>query len=141
MQFDESVNYTQVMEDTNGRKILVIEDEPPMRDAIADTFKQHRFSVITADNGKDGLDLAMQEHPDLLLLDIFMPKMDGLSMLEALRNDGWGQNVPVIILTNLNPDADQTIKTILEHKPAFYLIKSNVTLEAIVSKVKEVLNI
>jgi len=128
------------MDEANGKKVLVIEDEPPMRDAIAETLKQHRFSVITADNGKDGLDLALSDHPDLILLDIFMPKMDGLTMLETLRNDGWGQAVPVIILTNLNPDADQTIKTILEHKPAFYLIKSNVTLEAIVNKVKEVLN-
>lgn len=128
------------MDETNGKKVLIIEDEPPMRDAVSDTLKQHRFAVLTAENGKEGLDLALSEHPDLLLLDIFMPKMDGLSMLEKLRADGWGQNVPVIILTNLNPDADQTIKTILEHKPAFYLIKSNVTLEAIISKIKEVLN-
>src|SRR5271155_6111387 len=112
------------MEETNQRKILIIEDEQPMLDAISDTLKQHRFSVITANNGKDGLDLALHEHPDLLLLDIFMPKMDGLTMLETLRSDPWGHDVPVIILTNLNPDADQTIKTILDHKPAFYLIKS-----------------
>lgn len=112
-----------------------------MRDAVSDTLKQHNFSIITADNGKDGLDLALKEHPDLILLDIFMPKMDGLSMLESLRGDGWGQNVSVIVLTNLNPDSDNTIRAILEHKPAFYLIKSNVTLEAIVAKVNEVLNI
>ncbi len=135
----EVVVYTQFMDQSNAKKILIIEDEPPMRDAISDTLKQHAFSVLTSDNGKDGLSVALSNHPDLILLDIFMPKMDGLSMLETLRNDGWGQTVPVIILTNLNPDADQTIKTILEHKPAFYLIKSNVTLEAIVSKIKEVL--
>jgi len=128
------------MDDSNGRKILVIEDEQPMRDAISDTLTQHLFSVIAADNGKDGLELALHDHPDLILLDIFMPKMDGLSMLETLRSDAWGHDAPVIVLTNLNPDSDQTIKTILDHKPAFYLIKSNVTLEAIVSKIKEVLN-
>lgn len=129
------------MDENSQKKILIIEDEPPMRDAVSDTLKQHNFSIITADNGKDGLDLALKEHPDLILLDIFMPKMDGLSMLESLRADGWGQNVSVIVLTNLNPDSDNTIKAILEHKPAFYLIKSNVTLEAIVAKVNEVLNI
>lgn len=128
------------MEETNGKKILVIEDEPPMREAIVDTLTQHRFSLVTSDNGKDGLDIAMREHPDLILLDIFMPKMDGLSMLEALRSDAWGHDVPVIILTNLNPEADKTIRSILDQKPAYYLIKSNVTLEAIVAKVKEVLN-
>lgn len=127
------------MEDSNGKKVLVIEDEAPMRDAIVDTLKQNNFSILTSDNGKDGLEIALQNHPDLILLDIFMPKMDGLTMLETLRNDSWGHNVPVIILTNLNPEADQTIKSILDHKPAFYLIKSNVTLEAIVAKIKEVL--
>jgi CheY-like chemotaxis protein len=140
LQFDEFVLYTQVMEESAGKKILIVEDEKPMLDAVSDTLKQNAFSVLTADNGKDGLDLALKEHPNLLLLDIFMPKMDGLTMLETLRNDPWGHDVPVIILTNLNPDADQTIKSILEHKPAFYLIKSNVTLEQIVSKIKEVLN-
>ena len=132
--------YTLGMEQSNGKKILIVEDEKPMLDAVSDTLKQHGFSVIEADNGKDGLDLSLKEHPDLLLLDIFMPKMDGLTMLETLRNDPWGHDVSVIILTNLNPDADQTIRSILEHKPAFYLIKSNVTLENIVSKIKEVLN-
>ncbi|HSX09184.1 MAG TPA: response regulator [Candidatus Saccharimonadales bacterium] len=128
------------MDGSNSKKVLVIEDEAPMRDAIGDTLAQHGFTVLRCDNGKDGLDTALREHPDLLLLDIFMPKMDGLTMLETIRNDAWGHDVPVIILTNLNPDADKTIKTILDHKPAFYLIKSNVTLEAIVSKIKEVLN-
>jgi CheY-like chemotaxis protein len=140
LQSDEFVVYTLGMEQSNNKKILTIEDEKPMLDAVSDTLKQHGFSVLEADNGKDGLDIALKEHPDLLLLDIFMPKMDGLTMLEKLRSDGWGHDVPVIILTNLNPDADQTIRSILEHKPAFYLIKSNVTLEAIVSKIKEVLN-
>lgn len=110
-----------------------------MQDAIVDTLKQNQFNVISADNGKDGLDLAMKDHPDLILLDIFMPKLDGLSMLETLRADAWGHDVPVIILTNLNPDADKTIRSIMDHKPSFYLIKSNVTLEEIVSKIKEVL--
>lgn len=125
----------------NKIKVLVIEDEPPMREAIVDTLTQHGFATLTSDNGKDGLDLALREHPNLILLDIFMPKMDGLTVLETLRNDSWGHDVPVIILTNLNPEADQTIKSILDHKPAFYLIKSNVTLEAIVTKIKEVLKI
>ena len=128
------------MDETNGRKILVIEDEPPMREAIVAALTEHHFSILTSDNGKDGLAIALQEHPDLILLDIFMPKMDGLSMLETLRKDVWGHDVPVIILTNLNPEQDATIRSILDQKPAFYLIKSNVTLEAIATKVKEVLH-
>jgi len=128
------------MEESNGKKILIIEDERPLQEAIVDTLKQHQFAIITADDGKDGLEKAFSEHPNLILLDILMPKMDGLTMLETLRADTWGHDIPVIILTNLNPDADKTIRTILDHKPAFYLIKSNVTLEGIVSKIQEVLN-
>jgi CheY-like chemotaxis protein len=129
------------MEKNLVRKILVIEDEQPMREALGDTLGQQGFTVVTADNGKDGLTIALQEQPNLILLDIFMPKMDGLMLLNQLRGTSWGQNIPVIILTNLNPNADATIKAVLDHKPAFYLIKSNVTLEEIVEKIKEVLNI
>jgi DNA-binding response OmpR family regulator len=128
------------MEDSNGKKILIIEDERPLQEAMIDALKQHRFAVVTAEDGKEGLATAFEEHPHLILLDILMPKMDGLTMLEALRADTWGHDVPVIILTNLNPDADKTIRSIMDHKPAFYLIKSNVTLEGIVSKIQEVLN-
>jgi len=129
------------MSDSSSIKILVLEDEIPMRDALEDTLTQQNFTVLHAEDGMLGLDLALKEKPQLILLDIFMPKMDGLSMLERLREDDWGKSVPVIILTNLNPDADATLKAILEHKPAFYLIKSNVTLEGIVNKIKEVLNL
>jgi CheY-like chemotaxis protein len=129
------------MEKNLVRKILVIEDEQPMREALGDTLGQQGFTVVTADNGKDGLTIALQEQPNLILLDIFMPKMDGLMLLNQLRGTSWGQNIPVIILTNLNPNADATIKAVLDHKPAFYLIKSNVTLEEIVEKIKEVLNL
>ena len=129
------------MEEINTKKVLVIEDEQPMREAIEDTLKQHGFTVFTSSDGQDGLQIGLKERPNLILLDIFMPKMDGLTMLKQLRGDVWGKDVPVVVLTNLNPDTDQAIKAILEHKPAFYLIKSNVTLEEIVGKIKEVLNI
>src|SRR5260221_3164675 len=89
------------MDESKIRKILVIEDEAPMREAIGDTLTENHFVLLTADNGKDGLEIALREHPDLILLDIFMPKMDGLSLLETLRNDAWGHDVPVIILTIL----------------------------------------
>lgn len=128
------------MADINTQKILVIEDEEPMRDALHDTLTQEGYIVLTSENGQEGIELALQEKPSLILMDIFMPKLDGLTMLQQLRSDAWGKDVPVIILTNLNPDADATIKAIMDDKPAFYLIKSNVTLEGIVENVKEVLN-
>jgi CheY-like chemotaxis protein len=124
-----------------AKRILVIEDELPLRTAIVDTLKQHGFVVQTSDNGKDGLALALHNRPHLIVLDIFMPQMDGLSLLKTLRDDEWGHDVPVIILTNLNPDSDQTIHAVMDQKPAFYLIKANVTLEGIVSKIKEVLDL
>jgi DNA-binding response OmpR family regulator len=67
--------------------------------------------------------------------------MDGLVMLQKLRLDDWGKTVPVIILTNLNPNSNSVINSVLKDEPAYYLIKSDVKLEGIVDKVKEVLKI
>jgi CheY-like chemotaxis protein len=129
------------MGEAANKKILIVEDEEAIRIAVQEMLRQHGFSVLTANNGKDGLAIALHQHPSLVLLDIFMPQMDGLTVLEKLRADDWGKDVPVIIHTNLSPDSDTTIQAIMTHKPAFYLMKADVTLEDVVSKIKEVLQL
>ena len=105
---------------------------------LADALTEAGFEVLQAQNGEDGLEIALKEHPDLILLDLLMPKMDGMTMLKKLREDVvWGQQVPVMILTNFQGDSDQTLKDIQLTRPTYYLIKSSMTLEEIVSKVKE----
>jgi len=123
-----------------GQKILIVEDEGSMLNVLSDTFLTQGLNVVKAKNGEEGLNLALKNHPDVILLDILMPKMDGMEMMKKLREDAWGKTVKIIILTNVNPDSDVTIKNIVENQPSYYLIKSDVKLEDIVEKVTEVLS-
>lgn len=116
-------------------KILIIEDECSLRKALADKFTKEGFMVIEAKDGEEGLKLALKEKPDLILLDIIMPKMDGITMLGKLREDKWGKDVRVIILTNLE-DENKVMESV--QKGAYdYLIKSDWKLEDVVKKAKE----
>jgi len=96
------------------------------------------YEMIEAKDGRAGLDLALKEHPDLILLDILMPKMDGVQVMKKLREDSWGKNVPVILLTKLDLD-DQKLREIVQYGAAYYLVKRDWSLEDVVKKVKEVL--
>lgn len=80
-------------------KILVIDDEPNIVQTLQDRLEMNEYEVVTANNGKEGLDTFDQEHPDVILLDVIMPIMDGHEMLEKLRKRSDGQNVSVIMLT------------------------------------------
>ena len=119
----------------NKNILLVIEDEESLSKAIHEKFSREGFQVILAKNGEDGLIQAFENHPDLILLDIVMPKMDGISMLRKLRDDEWGKNVPVIILSNLS-DAEMTAEAVKE-KVSDYLIKSDWNLEDLLERIKD----
>ena len=123
----------------DNKKILIVEDEESMLNAISDYLTSQEFVTLLARDGEEGLEIALKEHPDLILLDILMPKMDGMIMLQKLRDDEWGNKAPVIILTNVSPSANSVIDSVLRNEPAYYLVKSDVKLEGIVDKVKEVL--
>lgn len=121
----------------NKKIILITEDEKTLRDALHLKLTSEGFNIFEAKNGEDGLKISLKEHPDLILLDVVMPKMDGMEMLRKLRTDEWGKNVPVIILTNL-PSADEKMnKDITELEPTYYFIKSDKKIEEVVEKVKE----
>lgn len=120
----------------NAKKILIIEDELPMLKALSEKFTREGFSVIEAQNGQDGLDSALKNRPDLIILDLFMPVMDGKAMMEELRKDEWGKKVPIMILTNLNPD-DKTLGEIMTSGPSYYFIKSKWQLEDLTEKVRK----
>jgi DNA-binding response OmpR family regulator len=125
----------------DNKKILIVDDDEAIQKAISQTLENQEFTTLIADNGENGLSVSLKEHPDLILLDILMPKMDGMIMLQKLRENEWGKNVPVIILTNVSPNSNSVISSVLQTEPAYYLVKSDVRLEGIVSKVKEVLKI
>ncbi len=84
---------------SNRVKILVVDDEPNIVQTLQDRLEMNEYDVCVASNGKEGLDLAVKEKPDVILLDVIMPIMDGHEMLEALRQRPEGQGVSVIMLT------------------------------------------
>jgi len=84
---------------TDLRKILVVDDEPNIVQTLKDRLEMNDFRVLIASNGKEGLDTALSEQPDVILLDVIMPIMDGLEMLEALRQDVNGKELSIIMLT------------------------------------------
>lgn len=118
-----------------SKKILIVEDEGSLSKILVDKFNNEGFLVLSANNGKKGLALALEAKPDIILLDIVMPQMDGMTMLGKLRKDKWGMTVPVIILTNLN-DAEKVTEGI-QHGVYDFLIKSNWKINDVVKKVRD----
>lgn len=84
---------------TNNRTILVVDDEPNIVQTLKDRLEMNDYNVLTACNGKEGVEVALEKQPDIILLDVIMPIMDGHEMLETLRNDPDGRNLAVIMLT------------------------------------------
>ena len=123
--------------------ILVIEDDAILASALREKLTRFHFNVLESHDGEEGLHAALRERPDLILLDIIMPKMDGVTMLKNLRKNSssWAKTVPVIFLTNLDSTNEGRMKEILEFEPSFYLVKSNIKLEDVVDKIRERLGI
>jgi DNA-binding response OmpR family regulator len=120
------------------KKILIIEDERSLREALVDILRLKNFQTLSAKNGKDGVRIALREHPELILLDLIMPKMDGMAAFKKIREDIWGEKVPIIILTNLNITHEQFVADAITHKSTYYLIKSDWKLHDIVKKIEEI---
>lgn len=116
--------------------LLIVEDEDSVVYALSEKFNlTEGVKVIFASNGKDGLKKALDEKPDLILLDIILPEMDGIEMLEKLREDDWGKTVEVIILSNLSdPDSEKKAKDLGVTK---YIIKADCEIEDVVKKALE----
>ncbi len=122
--------------DTDKKTVLVVEDDVALRKVLCDRLTDDGFNVAQAADGEEGLLQTTLKHPDIIILDVFMPKMDGISMLAKLRSrDEWGKNVRVIVLTN-STDAE-TISKVAGFGSTEFLIKSEWGLEALVARVRE----
>lgn len=126
------------MQDSTQKKILLVEDDKTLSEMYQNKLSLEGFNVIAALSGGEGFQLALQHKPDLILLDILLPGMDGMTIMKKLRENPWGRTVPIIILTNLNAD-DNIIKSVTEDHPAYYLLKSNSDPSGVVEKIREVL--
>ncbi|MEK7568766.1 MAG: response regulator [Patescibacteria group bacterium] len=121
---------------TDKKKIiLVIEDEEPLRRVLKDILTVEGYSIIETKDGVEGLERALKEHPDLILLDIVMPKMDGLEMLKQLRTDEWGKTAPVIVLTNLSDNED--VAKAMESEAFEYFVKTDIKIDEVIAKIRE----
>ena len=118
-----------------NNKILIIDDEPALLVALVDKFTRAGFKVEVAENGQTGLKSALKNRPDLILLDIIMPVMDGVSMLYKLRKDPWGKSVKVVLLTNLS-DPGKVTKSVTRAVNG-YLVKSDWKISDVVKQVRE----
>ena len=123
-------------------KILIIDDDLSIIDIYSIELRRDGFSVITAMDGEEGLKKALSETPDLILLDILMPVMDGLTMLQKLRQENeYGKKVPVILLTNLSAGNEDIIKKIAVTEPVYYIVKTSMTLDQVVDEIKKRLSL
>ncbi|MBA4319224.1 MAG: response regulator [Flavobacterium sp.] len=121
-----------------NKKILIVEDELSLRNALRDKLTRGGFDVLEAKDGEEGLKIALHEHPDLILLDIIMPVMDGFTMLKKLREDVWGKNTIVVLLTNLSDN--ERVAEAIAQGAYDYFVKSDWKIKNIVAKIDEKLN-
>jgi DNA-binding response OmpR family regulator len=121
-------------------KILVVDDEKDLAKVLTEKLKLEKFEVIYANNGEDGLAIALKDHPDLILLDVKMPRMDGVEVMKKLREDGWGKTIPIIFLTSLFL-TDEKLEDIESDNPSYYIVKSDTSLDDIIAEVKRVLQV
>src|SRR3989338_10210210 len=120
------------------KKILIVEDDEMIRKPYADELRDKGFSVATATNGQEGLETALREKPDLILLDIVMPVMNGMDMMKKLMADDWGRKVPIILLTNLSAN-ENIIKGVITDEPLYFLVKSDWSIKDVLEQIKKIL--
>lgn len=119
------------------RKILVVEDDSMISSMYKTKFEADGFEVLIADNGVAGLELAQKEKPDIIMLDIILPQLDGFSVLEQIKKDKAIKNIPVIMLTNLGTDEDRKKGEMMG--AANYLVKASLTPGQVSEKIKQAL--
>lgn len=121
------------------KRILIIEDETTLQRALSEFLTTEGFEVLNASDGEEGLDMAKTKNPDLVLLDIILPKKDGYEVLSEIKKDERTDHIPVVLLTNL--EAAEDVERAFNAGATTYLVKSNYKLEEVVKKIKEILKI
>lgn len=120
-------------------KIAIVEDDAAIAQMYRMKFESEGYDVGVAENGVIGLELIKEYNPDIILLDLMMPEMNGDEMLTKMRSEDWGKDTPVLILTNLGKEeAPIELKKLNVHS---YIVKAEMTPKQVAEKVKEVLTI
>ncbi len=114
--------------------VLIADDDDLIRDVYSTAFKNAGMNVLLATTGKECVELALQHHPDVILVDILMPDMNGHKAIDKLRYDDWGKHANIVYLTNLS-DAENVTNAVA-NKTDEYIIKANTTVKEVVNKVR-----
>ena len=117
------------------KKLVVVEDDPFLSKVYKSKFEDSEFDVSFATDGLEGLEIIKKNKPDLVLLDLIMPKMDGFEVLEAIRKNSEIKNTKVIVLTNLGQDEDE--KRCAELGVLEYIVKSDIPIGEVIEKVNK----
>lgn len=121
-----------------SKKILFIEDEEALQRAMGDTLSKNGYEVINASDGEAGIRVAKNDSPDLILLDLVLPKKSGFEVLQTLKADEATKKIPVIVLTNLEGSED--VERALSSGATTYLVKANYSVHDIVTKIEGILS-
>ncbi|MBI2023216.1 response regulator [Candidatus Giovannonibacteria bacterium] len=120
------------------KRILFIEDEEALQRSMEDSLKAGDYEVLKALDGEIGVETAKKQHPDLILLDLILPKKNGFEVLAELKKDASTKNIPVMVLTNL--EGSQDIEKALSLGATTYLVKANYNLQDILKKIEMAIN-
>jgi len=120
------------------KKILFIEDESTLQKTIGEVLGQEGYEMMSALDGEIGLKLAKEQKPDLILLDLILPKINGFDVLKKLKADKETKEIPVIVLTNLEGIED--VDRVLNLGATTYLVKTQYEIEEVLGKIKKTLN-
>ena len=118
-----------------AKTILFIEDESALQKTFGDILEKEGYDMISALDGEIGLKLAKTKNPDLILLDLVLPKVHGFEVLKELKSDAGTKDIPIIVLTNL--EAIEDVNKAIELGAKTYLVKTQYNLEEVVGKVKK----
>ncbi len=127
---------TQKQEISNGvKKILLIEDDPNLSHSLKEFIEKEGFACAAVFDGESGIQAALQENPDLIMLDLILPKKSGFEVLSEIKQQDKLKSIPVIVLTNLEDEKD--IEKVMSLGADSFLVKANYSLEEIVKKIKD----
>ena len=122
---------------SNMKTILFIEDESALQKTFGDVLKEEGYKMIPALDGEEGLRLAKKEKPDLILLDLILPKTHGFDVLKKLKEEEETKDIPVIVLTNL--EGVEEVDRAIELGATTYLVKAQYSLEEVIEKINKAL--
>jgi len=120
-----------------AKKILLVDDDVYIRDLYTEVLKDEEYDVFIAADGEEALSMVMQDQFDLILLDVMMPKIDGIAVLTKIKTDEKTKDTPVIMLTNFGQE--DLVKQAVTVGSADYLLKYNITPGEMTAKVKQIL--